>query len=200
MQSTQAAVAVIVLGSLFAYVGDARPHPEVDCAAAPYMAWSIVRHGTLDLRHYPDMKPYLGNVVRVMPDGSWLSMRSPGSAVTAIPFVLPLALTRAAPPIAQTMHQIGKLSAAMSVAWAAGLFFVVCRRLAPSSAWPATILLALGTCLCSVASQALWMHGPATFWLCLALYLLTRSDGEKFGTNLIAGLVFGLAILTRPTT
>ena len=162
MQSTRMAFVIVVLGSLFAYIGDARSHPEVDCAAAPYMAWSIVRHGSLDLRHYPDMKQYLGNVVREMPDGSWLSMRSPGSALAAVPFVLPLALTRDAPPSAQTMHQIGKLAAAMSVAWAAGLFFVVCRRLAPTAAWPATILLALGTCLCSVASQALWMHGPAT--------------------------------------
>lgn len=200
MQSTRWAVALVVLGSLFAYIGDARPHPEVDCAAAPYMAWSIVRHGSLDLRHYPDMKPYHGNVVRVMPDGSWLSMRSPGSALAAVPFVLPLAIVRDAPPGAQTMHQIGKLAAAASVAFAAGLFFVVCRRLAPMAAWPATVLFALGTCLCSVASQALWMHGPATFCLCVALFLLTRHDGNRFRNHLVAGVVFGLAILTRPTT
>jgi hypothetical protein len=194
------AVAAVFFGSLFVYIGDARPHPEVDCAAAPYMAWSIVRHGSLDLRYYPDMKQYLGNVVREMPDGSWLSMRSPGSAIAAVPFILPLALTRDAPPSAQSMHQLGKLSAAVSVAWAAGLFFVVCRRLAPTAAWPATVLFALGTCLSSVASQALWMHGPATFWLCLALYLLTAPVGSRFAGNWLAGLAFGLAILTRPTT
>src|SRR5258708_40269766 len=147
MQPRRRAVAAAFLGWPFVCVGDARPHPEVDCSAAPYMAWSIVRHGSLDLRYYPDMKQYLGNVVRPMPDGSWLSMRSPGSALAAVPFVLPLALFRESPPSAQSMHQLGKLSAAVSIAWAAALFFVVCLRLSPPAPWPATGVLALGTCL-----------------------------------------------------
>jgi hypothetical protein len=71
--------------------------------------------------------------------------------------------------------------------------------LAPSARWPATILFGLGTCLCSVASQAIWMHGPATFWVCLALWFLMRQDGFGLG-SWAAGLALGLAVLTRPTT
>jgi hypothetical protein len=72
--------------------------------------------------------------------------------------------------------------------------------LAPSARWLATILFGLGTCLCSVASQAIWMHGPATFWLCLALWLLMLPDGlTRFG-GWATGLALGLAVVTRPTT
>jgi hypothetical protein len=98
------------------------------------------------------------------------------------------------------MVQLGKLAAAISVAAAAAVFFLLCRSLAPAAAWPATILFALGSCLWSVASQALWMHGPATLWLCVALYFLCGPLRERRLCPAVAGLALGLAVMSRPTT
>ena len=192
--------AIVFLLFLAVFLLNGRPLPEVDCVAAPYMAWSLVRHGSYDLRHYPELERYVGGPIRARPDGSWVSMRPPGSALAAVPFVAPFALFRDQPLRTLNMHHLGKLAAAMAVAGAAVFFFLICRRLAPAAAWPATVLFAMGTCLYSVASQALWMHGPAVFWLCCALYFLTRPDSDMVGSRLAAGLALGFAALTRPTT
>jgi hypothetical protein len=80
------------------------------------------------------------------------------------------------------------------------VYYLLCRHLAPLAAWPATVLFALGTCLWSVASQALWMHGPATLCLCVALYLLGGPSKGRGVPGAAAGLALGLAALTRPTT
>jgi hypothetical protein len=185
---------------LVIYHLNGRAHAEVDCVAAPFTAWSLVKHGNLDLREYPELHHHLGTCIREMPDGSHLSMRPPGSALAALPVIAPLALFRDTPPRAASMLQLGKLSAALSVAASAVVFYLLCLHLAPVAAVPATVLFALGTCMWSVASQALWMHGPAAFWITLALYWLCgprTGDGIWSGG---AGLALGLAALTRPTT
>jgi hypothetical protein len=190
----------VFLACLGIYHANGRPQPEVDCVVAPYTAWSLVRHGSVDLRPYPELRPYHGTEVLRLPDGRRVSSRPPGSALAAVPFVAPLALTRDRPPGTTAMAHLGKLTASSSVAGAAALLFLLCRRVAPAGAWPAAILFALGTSLWSVASQALWMHGPATFWLCLALNLLLPPAGEPSARRTAgAGLALGLAVLTRPT-
>jgi hypothetical protein len=185
---------------LAVFLANGRPHPEIDCVAAPYMAWSLLRHGSYDLRAYPELEQYVGSPIRERADGAWVSIRPPGSALVMLPFEVPLVLLREQPLRDVQMHHLGKLAAAVSVATAAVFFLLICRRLAPAAAWPATILFALGTCLYSVASQALWMHGPAVMWLCCALYLLTCSDSDRSIYRLAAGLALGLAVLTRPNT
>ncbi len=192
-------VVCLALGLLALYHANGRPHPEADCMPAPYAAWALLRHGSLDLRRYPEMGSYLGSCVQELPDGSWASRYPPGSTLAMLPFVAPLAVFRG-PLSPANMIALGKLAAACYVAAAGGLFFLVCRQLASPARWPATILLALGTCLCSVASQAIWMHGPATFWVCLALYLLLRRAAPTPAAAWLAGLALGMAVITRPTT
>jgi hypothetical protein len=199
-RSARASLAIF-LGCLVLYHLNGRPHAGFDTFAAPYTAWSLVRHGSLDLRPYEELRLCLGTHVKELPDGRWVSIRGPGSALVAVPVVAPLAMIHERPPSATTMHHLGKLAAAGCVAAAAVLFFGLCRRLAPSAAWPPTVLFALGTGLASVASQALWMHGPATLWLCWALVLLLPASEELTPLRAAgAGLALGLAILTRPTT
>lgn len=193
-------VAAIILTLLVVYHANGRPLPEVDVVPAPYTAWSLVRYGSLDLRPYPELQRYVGTAIRELPDGSWVSMRPPGAALVAVPFVVPFVLLLERPIRVLGMVHLGKLAAAVSIACAAALFFIVCKRLVPSAAWPATILFALGTTLYSVASQALWMHGPATFYLCSALFFLTCEDADSGMRSSATGLAFGLAILTRPST
>lgn len=190
---------LIIVACMAVYFCNGRPHASVDCVPATYTAWSILRHGSLDLRPYPEMDYYRDRGLVKRADGAWVTMRPLGSVFAAMPFIAPVALSRAQPPSGNTMLQLGKLAGAFSVACAAALFFLVCRRIAPRAAWAATLLFAFGTCLFSVASQALWMHGPATFWLCAALWFLTRKEEWKYDTAL-AGLALGLAVITRPTT
>jgi hypothetical protein len=178
-----------------------RPHAEVDCVAAPYTAWSIVRYGSLDLSRYQELRPLVRSQIRELPDGTWLSIRPPGTALAALPFLAPLALTRDSPPGTETMLCLGKVIAAIYVAGATVVFMLLCWRVAPGAVRPATLLFAFGSCLWSVGSQALWMHGPATFWLCCALYLLVRPVQELTWKRMVlAGFAYGLAVITRPTT
>ena len=44
------------------------------------------------------------------------------------------------------------------------------------------------------------MHGPAAFWLCVALYLLVAKSSARFGFGWAGavGFAFGIAVLCRP--
>src|SRR5271165_4643379 len=84
------AVGVFLL-CLAIYLVNGRPHPEVDCVAAPYVACSLVRHGSLDLTQFEDLARYRGTELHATPDGRWVSYRPIGSALAAIPFVGPFA-------------------------------------------------------------------------------------------------------------
>ncbi len=193
------AVGIFVV-CLLIYHLNGRPQPEVDCVVAPYTAWSLVRHGSLDLSPYPDLITFRGGECRPTPGGGWVSARPPGIALAAVPFVAPFAIFSEQPPPGSFMLHLGKLAAASYAAGTVVVFFFLCRRLAPPAAWPAAVLLALGTSLWSVASQALWMHGPATFWVCCGLYLLAAWPNERpWLATVMAGLVLGLAVLTRPS-
>src|SRR5438105_11472181 len=141
-----------------------------------------------------------GFPVRALPTGMWISQRPPGDALAAVPVVAPLALFSERSPESSVMMMLGKVAAALAVAGASVLFFHVCRQVAPGGCWPATVLFAFGTCLWSVASQALWMHGPATLWLCCALYGATHPTVKNWPLALVTGVSLGLAVVTRPTT
>jgi len=80
-------------------------------------------------------------------------------------------------------------AAAMSIL---GLAFL--QQGAPNEAWAAAWIAALGTSAWSVASDALFMHGPAMLWIALGVYL---SSQQRYWT---AGLSLGAAVLSRPHT
>jgi hypothetical protein len=192
---------LLFVGCMALYHCNGRSHAGVDTMPPTYTAWALVRHGSLDLSPYPELDYLRGNHIVRARDGTWVSIRSPGSALACAPVMVPAALLSERVPRRVILDHLGKLAAAATVAGAVVLFFFLCRSLAPSAAWPATILFAAGTSLWSIASQALWTHGPATFWLCLALYLLLApTEGPGKGRGFWAGLALGLAVLCRPTT
>jgi hypothetical protein len=191
----------VFLGFLVLYYSNGRAPAGVDSFSFPYTAWSIIRHGSMDLRDYRELDYLVGSHVYERADGSRFALRSPGCALVALPVVAPAALCCERPPKSSIMFHFGKLTSAILVSLAAVLFFMICSRLAPTAAWPATVLFGAGTCLFSVASQQLWTHGPATFWLCCCLLAMLPSDGT-LGTarSSLGGIALGMAILTRPTT
>jgi hypothetical protein len=131
-----------------------------------------------------------------------MSKYPPGSTLAAIPFVAPLAFFQADPLSKHSrMRRLGKLVASIYVAASIALLWAIIRRLAPSAAIPATLLAGAGTMLWSTASQGYWAHGPATFFLVLALFVLLRNRSDlSLTTVAFAGVCLGMAILTRPTT
>ena len=198
-QPARTAIALLV-GLLVVYHINGRALPEIDCIPAPYAAWSFVRTGSFDLRAYHYLDKYVGRPVKELPDGRLLSIKPPGSTLAALPFVAPFALFRSEPLSSGGMRGLGKLVGASYVAASALLLLLICRHLAPAATTLTMLLFALGSCLYSVAAQALWMHGPATFWICLTLYLLLVPSRSGRVRNGWAGVALGLALLTRPTT
>lgn len=57
------------------------------------------------------------------------------------------------------------------------------------------LTFAFGTCVWSVASRAMWQHGPSVLFLSAALWLLL-SPGR--GKTALAGLALALAVVNRP--
>src|SRR5262245_61206120 len=96
---------------LVIYHANGRPHPEVDCVPSPYAAWSLIRHGSLDLRPYESLQPYLGSCIRETPDGSFVSRYPIGSTIAMLPFVAPLAVFQEEPLADAQMHVLGKFAA-----------------------------------------------------------------------------------------
>lgn len=188
------------------YHANMEPLVQIDCVAAPYVAWSLVKHGSADVGHYPELRNLFGNVVKRSSDGRWMSQYPPGSSLVAIPFVLPFALIRDTPLDPAGMQHLGKLVAATCSAAAVALFFSICLAWAPGSAILATLLFALGSELWTIGSQGLWQHGPATLWLTLALHgLIGRGPSPAPARHRVfrcvwTGAALGLAVLTRPTT
>ena len=195
--------AALFLGCLAVYHLNGKPQFEVDCITPPYTAWSLARHGSLDLRpHAVHLEQYLGTEVVARPDGSWIAFRPPGMSLVILPLVAPFAWLGVDAPSALPMMHVGKLAAAICVSLSVVIFFFLARRWVPSAEWPATLLYALGTSLWSVASQGSWSHGPATLGICAGLSLLLPGPGRTPGAGRCAwaGLLLGLAVLVRPTT
>ncbi len=87
------------------------------------------------------------------------------------------------------------LTAVLATAAAIAILGLIFRIQAqPQEAWIGAWIAGLGTTAWSVASDALWQHGPAMFWIALGIFLSIR---KNYWTS---GLAFGAALLTRPHT
>jgi hypothetical protein len=85
------------------------------------------------------------------------------------------------------------------VALCAALLFLVARRsLSPARALLVALVFALCTSALSIASRALWQHGPSMLFLTATLLLLVRAKQDERGLGL-AGATVALAYLMRPT-
>ncbi len=194
---------LVFIGCLVLYHTNGAGHlGEVDCIVAPYAAWSLVRGDGFDVERYPALADAPDLLIIPTKTGEGVSKYPPGSSLAAMPFVAPYVWTKGEPPRSGgKMGRLGKRIAAVYVAGAMVLLYLICLRVAPGAATVTTLLAAAGTTLWSTASQALWAHGPATFFLTLSLFLLIRKDEELRPRDAaLAGIVLGMAMLCRPTT
>ena len=187
-----------------------------DAVPAPYVAWSLVHEGDFDLDEFlsseeelRDPKPHRRrdsdslNWMRGLwvqyKRGRWVNKSPPGSSLMCVPHALIFSAFFNRVPDKEAMNHLGKFSAATCCALAVAIYWVIAMRLFPESANLSTWLFGFGTTLYSVAGQSSWQHGPATFWLCLALFaLLVSRVKSPFRRGALAGFSLGMAIVCRP--
>ena len=191
----------LFLGCVVFYHLNGRYIAEIDSYVAPYAAWSLATRGSFDVSGFAVATEKAAGATRALPDGRRVSIYPPGSAIAALPVIAPLALLADEPPKRTAMNRLGKLVAVLYVSATVVLLHASVRALAPSAVGAATLLAAAGTLLWSVASQSLWAHGPAAFFVCLAAYLLVvRFPAPSPRAAILAELALGMAFLIRPTT
>jgi hypothetical protein len=200
---------LIPLFAIYLATATVRLPYHIDAFTNALTAWHIADHGSIYLDESPDLASpdnfASTGLFTTTSDGHIVSQYPPGAALVAVPFYL---LDRSsirlpmygsnkpnAPPVTIDVPSLVPASAAASLATAlavALLALVFLPFLSPSRAIIGAYVAGLGTGAWSVASNALWQHGPAMLWIALALYLVSR------GHRVWGGLAFGLAILTRP--
>ncbi len=94
----------------------------------------------------------------------------------------------------------GKIAASLMVSASAVFVFLTCLEITGRRrSFIIACVYALGTCVWSIASQTLWQHGPALFYVSLGILFLFRG-GETRRNSVLAGLALGAAVLCRPSS
>jgi hypothetical protein len=174
-------------------------------------AWKLGTSGSIELEEWEPISnpPFVGAVSWIVNvQGRAVSKYPPGTTLMVAPLyaMFPGELTTIpafderrwesvpvdvpAPPFWP-----GALVAAMATALAVAIAGFTVRPLVGSTeALIGAYIYAFGTGAWGVASHDLWPHGPGMLWIALAVWLLV------IGRRWVAGLAFGMAILTRPLT
>lgn len=195
----------VVLGAFF-FSTAPRDSWTADPLTNMASAWKLGTSGTPWLPEYEgflDTEPIAVINVVTGTQGA-ISQYPPGTALVAAP-IYALADDR---PVAHVDIEIldgeelsvppiwpGALTAAVTTS---GAIAILLRLLATlwdrQKALISVLVMALGTGAWSVSSQALWQHGPAMFWIAVAMYATAHPGGR------LRNLAWVPAILTRPHT
>ena len=184
----------VMVGGLYLATITGGPAQVNDTRAASVAAWSLGTRGTAALPEgWPASHNYWGTESR---DGRVLVNRFPGVAYWAAPAYALAAVTDDQP---EPVHPFlvdptpARFTAASTAAVAAGVLFVLLRTLvSPPTALAATLVVATGTSLWSVAANAMWPHGPAMLALVGMLLAWRRQH------PIAAAACAAVAVLVRP--
>jgi len=101
---------------------------------------------------------------------------------------------------APVLWHVGKWTASLSVALSVVFVFLASRAFARrAAAVGIASAYALGTCVFSISSQALWQHGPNEMFLALGVLGLVRIE-RYLGYAALSGAALGAATWCRPTS
>jgi uncharacterized membrane protein len=99
----------------------------------------------------------------------------------------------------QTLWMLAKLTASLLVAGSAVLVFLIAARFVSTGrALLLALAYALGTCVWSISSRALYQQTPALFFLSLGSFFMIRGE-TAWARGGAAGLAFAIAAACRPT-
>lgn len=186
-----------------------------------HTARSIIQEGNTDLDEYlPRLeRDEFQGVEQV--DGHYYQIFPVGAALISVPFVL--ALDPILPVLAESVPAVDhyirgrtsweldsitvisvslgveRLIAAIIVACAALMMFAIAKlRLCTRDALFVAFLFAFATPAWSIASRAMWQHGPSMLCLGIAMYGLLRSE-ERPRWSGVVGAALACAYIIRPT-
>jgi hypothetical protein len=202
----------IVIGAFVIYSANFRELGLTDTLPATLLPVSILRHGDFTLDEFDELLQkgsYDGatSLTRAVEwtsairdvDGRLRSSYPVGAALLATPvYALPVAFGWL--DDFDDYRVAAKVSASSMVALSAGFLFLALTRVCSLGA---ALLLAaayaFGTSAWTVASQALWQHGPGMLCLALALWLALRlgERGSKADAALLSAAL-AMALLCRP--
>jgi hypothetical protein len=171
-----------------------------DTRPALLTAMSLVLEGDFDLDEYRwhivGQRRDLPYYVLTSAEGGIVSRFGIGAPLAALP-VFALILTVTKDLTVPEVFAIGRYTASMYVAFAVALVFLCARRMGYGlrMSIAAAAIYGFGTAAFSVASQALWQHGPAQMFLALALWSLLN---EGRGWLVLGGAALGFMAICRP--
>jgi hypothetical protein len=178
-----------------------------DTIPATLLPVSIIRERNLTLDEFqPLLDAHRRDVKNLALWVGALQSRN-GRLISSYPVGGPLLATPVylVPVLADWLHTwrdyriVGKLAASLMVALSAGFLYLGARQLAGhGAALVATLAYGTATVAWTVASQALWQHGPGMLCLSVALLALFRLEARSRGaTAMLAGTALGAGVLCR---
>lgn len=200
---------LLIFGFFLLYNLNMRDVMVVDPIPATFQAASIVRERNFDLEEFRPMLENGEGVLRLRylvrfvgsiqePDGRLLSSYPVGGPILAVPIYVFFALSDSLDDWL-ALRLAGKLSASLMVAISVGILFLIIQPLAGvQAAWVFSVAYGVGTSAWSIASQAMWQHGPGLLCLAFGLLMLVRLEerGESRYAAL-AGVAFSFAVVCR---
>ncbi len=179
-------------------------HVPIDSKWSIYTAMSIVREGNTDLDEYQTLiKKIHESYSLEKVNGHTYSVYPLGAPLIAVPFVAVIdRLSGGALAISMEQHipdDVELLVASVVVALTTTLLFGIMRLfVSRGAAVVLAIIFAFCTSAWSVASRALWQHGPSMLWLTATLYLILLARRRPYLIQL-TGAALALAYIARPT-
>ena len=195
--STRILLPIVLFGlALPIFLGDLRYVGSADTRPAELLPIAVLRDHALTF----------DGLGRDVADLSYDFVRVHDHVVSAYPIVpgllnLPVyaVAARQGADIDAARGRLSAITAAIVCGVSVALMFWLLHNLTGSIpiATGGAIVYAFGTCVWSVASKAIWQHGPSLLFLVGGLALLTSRWAEKLAFP--AGVLLGLAVWNRPT-
>jgi hypothetical protein len=152
--------------------------------------------------HFAGPHYYLVPTLRQRPatgEPLFASIFGPAAGVVAIPIAAAARVLGVNLRDELALWTLAKLTASLLVAGSAALVFLTAARfLSPDRALLLSAAYALGTCVWSISSQALFQQTPALFFISLGAFLIICGS-EPWLRGAAAGLAFAAAAACRPT-
>lgn len=136
---------------------------------------------------YPIVTPVLVTPLYVIPYIAMMALHIPLDMSNSTCFLIVFVMEKIAASF---------ITSAALVVFFAGLKEIVRKNIALIT----TLILAFGTCMWSINSQALWQHGMIALLFSILFYLVVRNEKqEDFRIYILLGICSALLVFTRPS-
>ena len=188
-----------LLAILWIYLGTGVTTNLSDYTSTAYVPIALLQHGTFALGNYI---PHAASVPYYIVQNihhQFVSKSPVGAALTALPFYIPYVVFGGSLAVGSVLF-IQKVAASLIMLVAIYLLWRLLSVLGTPNRirWLVATLFGLGSENLSVASQALWQHGPVELWMLVMILIYVERwhlmDWGWWGLGLAGGMI----LLTRP--